>query len=243
VGQITGGKGTGAKAAIRLTLAITTIGLLLGASPAARAALGEYPPGPPFVGGGGGVSAGPGGIGGGGGVTVGLPGGGTVTGGGGFAITPVNGGGLAAGLGAELLINGLPLGTVIHVHAGDLIFLSGKGFKAFSAIHFWFESVPIDIGSTTADANGEFGINVRIPIGVTPGSHHIVAEGIDPLGSPLRVVFPVIVDPSNLAAGKNSSSGLTGLEAAALAAAAVLLFGLGVLLVLRLRKPTEIVDV
>ena len=82
------------------------------------------------------------------------------------------------------------------VAPGGTITFSGGGFASDSDVKITLFSDPVDLGSTTADASGNFSVEVAIPDGTPAGEHHLEASGLDPDGNPLVVSLSVTVTDS-----------------------------------------------
>lgn len=77
---------------------------------------------------------------------------------------------------------------------GDQITVSGSGFQAGSTVTFTLQPGGIVLGSTTADANGEFGpIVLTVPASLDAGSYTLVCSGLDVEGNPVTRNNPIQV--------------------------------------------------
>lgn len=94
---------------------------------------------------------------------------------------------------------------------GEPVTLSGDGFAPGSDITITFESTPVVVGTTRADATGRFTTQVRIPLDATPGMHTLRAIGVDPAGRP-RVLTTAIRVAGDVAqsTAAGSPGGVTG---------------------------------
>ena len=98
---------------------------------------------------------------------------------------------------------------------GERKVFKGGGFTPNATIGLEFQSAPVSLGTTTADASGNFRVTITIPTDATAGPHKLVARGPRPGGGTLEVSADVTV----AAAGALS---LTGTEIGALGGAGVL---------------------
>ncbi len=89
------------------------------------------------------------------------------------------------------------------VAPGDTITFSGGGFKGGSEITITVYSTPQVLGTTVADASGNFSVQVTLPSNLDPGAHRLEASGVDPSGSPLTVSLDFTV----VSAGQTSEAG------------------------------------
>ncbi|MDQ2728272.1 MAG: hypothetical protein M3Y91_10520 [Actinomycetota bacterium] len=80
-----------------------------------------------------------------------------------------------------------------QVRHGDLVTLSGSGFKANAPVTITFHSTPYLVGRTVADAAGSFFATVAVPSAATPGLHHFEATGMGESGVMITLVTPVDV--------------------------------------------------
>jgi hypothetical protein len=84
-------------------------------------------------------------------------------------------------------------GTTISVLRGGVVTLTGSGFLPGAKITITFHSKSVTVGSTRADAEGVFRIDVPVPTQAATGEHHFVATGMGPHGlidlvTPIRVM-------------------------------------------------------
>jgi hypothetical protein len=82
---------------------------------------------------------------------------------------------------------------------GDPVELSGTGFRSGTTITITFESTPVVLATTVADASGSFSETVRIPRGATPGEHTLRASGTAAGGGTRTVSAPFTVVGGGLA--------------------------------------------
>ena len=79
---------------------------------------------------------------------------------------------------------------------GSWVHIFAAGFEPGSQVVTRLESRPTVVAAAVADANGRVDIWARLPIDATPGSHHLVRDGMDPVGDistvskPFRIVGP-----------------------------------------------------
>jgi LPXTG-motif cell wall-anchored protein len=60
-------------------------------------------------------------------------------------------------------------------------------------------SEPQVLTSVVADASGNFTVTVTVPAGLAPGSHTLVASGVDTLGNARYTTLPVTVSAAGVA--------------------------------------------
>ena len=77
--------------------------------------------------------------------------------------------------------------------AGQEIVVSGQGFMGGSEVEIWLYSTPVQLATVNAADDGTFATTVRIPSGTTPGSHSIVAIGVDANEAPLQLEAEITV--------------------------------------------------
>ena len=93
------------------------------------------------------------------------------------------------------------------VRPGQAVTVTGHGFDDGSEIIVMLLSTPRELGRTTANADGDFTIDIRIPSDVT-GTHTIRAEGTAPDGSSRVLAIPITIE--NTAATGGASGGGSG---------------------------------
>jgi hypothetical protein len=84
-------------------------------------------------------------------------------------------------------------GTARQVRRGDLVTLSGSGFRANTPVTITFHSTPYLVGRTVANAAGVFSATVAVPTAAGPGLHHFEAAGMGVSGAMITLVTPVDV--------------------------------------------------
>jgi LPXTG-motif cell wall-anchored protein len=119
------------------------------------------------------------------------------------------------------------------VSPGASITFSGGGFASGSKITISVTPGPVVLGSTTADADGNFSVVVTLPTNISTGAHRLEATGVDLDGNPLTVSleFTVVAAGATAAVTPSGSLPYTGSDAGRIAlvgAAAVLVGGAGV---------------
>ena len=82
--------------------------------------------------------------------------------------------------------------TDVVVPGGTVIF-TGGGFAPNSNVTVTLFSDPIVLGTTTANAQGNFTFEAVIPDDLEPGEHRLEASGVDADGNPLVVVQAITV--------------------------------------------------
>jgi len=109
-----------------------------------------------------------------------------------------------------------------HPSVGGEVNVVASGFKPNSTVQVSIHSVPILLTTTTADANGNIDVTVKVPSDFTPGSaHQIVASGVSPSGAPVNDTVNITL------AGGGSSLPFTGADVLALGVGGVALLGVG----------------
>jgi hypothetical protein len=94
------------------------------------------------------------------------------------------------------------------VAPGGTVIFTGGGFAPNSTVTVTLHSDPIVLGTTTANAQGNFTFEAVIPDGLDPGEHRLEASGVDPAGNPLVVVQTInVVSPEVLGATQTETSG------------------------------------
>lgn len=101
---------------------------------------------------------------------------------------------------------------------GQPLTVSGDGWQPGSTVAIDFLSVPTRIGGATADASGEFAVEVDVPRGATPGAHTVRLSGTAPGRQPrvVNLAVTVVADDDDDADGgvsgstSGGSSGATG---------------------------------
>jgi hypothetical protein len=105
------------------------------------------------------------------------------------------------------------------VHPGEKKVFKGGGFAPNAPLGLEFQSAPVSLGTTTADASGNFRVTVTIPLDATAGAHKLVATGAKAGGGTLQVVADVTVQSTSIPLSLTGSEiGLLG--GAGIAAAA-----------------------
>ena len=56
-------------------------------------------------------------------------------------------------------------------------------------------SAPVDLGTSTANAEGVATLDTKLPLDIAVGAHRIEASGVDQFGAPLVLVFEVRIVP------------------------------------------------
>ncbi|MFI5494865.1 fibronectin type III domain-containing protein [Actinoplanes sp. NPDC051859] len=77
------------------------------------------------------------------------------------------------------------------------IVVIGTGFAPFSTAKVTIYSDPIELGTVTTDANGNFSVPVTVPASLAAGAHTFLAVGVDPNGASRKMALPVTVPPTN----------------------------------------------
>jgi hypothetical protein len=88
----------------------------------------------------------------------------------------------------------IPLVANSHVlHRGDLVRLSGTGFRPGTPIVITFHSSPEVVGRTHANSQGTFSATVAVPDRAAFGGHHFEAQGTNRAGRSTTLVAAVNV--------------------------------------------------
>ena len=116
---------------------------------------------------------------------------------------------------------------------GGTVTVSSDGWAPGSQVTITLDSVPVVLGTLTADANGHIQGTFTIPAGTALGAHTIVSSGTDPSGAPRTLSQALTVVP---AAGGPSLAFTGGSGSGRLAVAGVIAVLLGALLVGVARK-------
>lgn len=83
--------------------------------------------------------------------------------------------------------------AVDRVAPGAKVRIRAGGFEPGARITLTFESTPVVVATTTADAVGDIDVTVEVPEGAKPGEHHIKAKGAAPGGGVLVLAQGVTV--------------------------------------------------
>jgi hypothetical protein len=135
----------------------------------------------------------------------------------------------------------LPAGASSSVAPGATVTVSGSGYQPGSKVTVFVYSEPQLLTTTVADGSGNFTVTVTVPAGLAPGSHTLVAAGIDTLGNPryfnlaVTVTADGVAKPAVTGAAKLAVTGadVTGPAIGGLAALAL---GGGLIVVARRRR-------
>lgn len=123
---------------------------------------------------------------------------------------------------------------------GGALQVAGAGFLPHSTVTLVVYSTPTVLGTVVADATGAFTGTVALPAGLAPGTHTLVALGVDPAGDPRSLVSAVGVAGAAPAARAGGGPALadTGAEVTgpAVTGAAALVLGAALTLAGR-RRP------
>ncbi|MGC5169034.1 invasin domain 3-containing protein [Microbacterium sp. DT81.1] len=123
--------------------------------------------------------------------------------------------------------------------AGTTLVVFGTGFLPGEQVSGVLQSDPVDVGTKTADDDGDVSYAIVLPADLTPGTHTVTLTGAQ--SGPAVGTFQVVGAPPAPAGGTGSGSGAlpaTGAEPAVPASIALLLLLAGVVLVTaaRLRR-------
>jgi subtilisin-like proprotein convertase family protein len=83
----------------------------------------------------------------------------------------------------------LPISNLV---AGNLVVLSGDGFKPGSTVRVELHSTPVLLGTAIADGAGRFSFVAPLPIAQT-GNHEVVVLGVSATDESVRIAKPVAI--------------------------------------------------
>jgi PKD repeat protein len=83
---------------------------------------------------------------------------------------------------ADMTVQGLTAQGELGIPGSGLVVVGGT-FAANSVVSATLHSTPIDLGSVTADANGNATFNVKLPDDIAAGMHYIEMHGVDANGN------------------------------------------------------------
>nr|WP_269204660.1 fibronectin type III domain-containing protein [Motilibacter deserti] len=89
-------------------------------------------------------------------------------------------------------------GAITMATPGQQITVLGTGFAPYSTARVTVYSDPIDLGSTTTDAHGNFALPVTVPASLPAGGHTFIAAGVAPDGTIRTLKLPVTVPPTSV---------------------------------------------
>lgn len=99
-------------------------------------------------------------------------------------------------------------GVLTQVHPGQQITILGEGFLPYSSVTIILYSSPVVLGTAVADGAGAFVRKVSIPADLEPGSHNLVASGVDLAGATHLIRMPVTAKAAS--SGGSAGSGGAG---------------------------------
>jgi hyaluronoglucosaminidase len=82
---------------------------------------------------------------------------------------------------------------------GQTVNVNFNGFKPGSAVTLTFNSVPVVLGTFTANAQGVVRVSAQIPAGAAYGNHTIVASGIDRTGAAKTASISIAISATGTA--------------------------------------------
>jgi LPXTG-motif cell wall-anchored protein len=130
--------------------------------------------------------------------------------------------------------NSITLSSTSAAPGADVT-VTAKTFAAGATVTFTFNSTPIALGTSVADANGVATKTFKVPAGVAAGTHHVEASGLGTNGQILTQSAAITVTGGTSATvpktGANSTLPMAEMGVGALA--------LGGLLVLVARRRTK----
>jgi hypothetical protein len=131
-------------------------------------------------------------------------------------------------------------GKLSHVDPGQQITVVGTGFAPYSSVSIIFYSASIVLGTAVTDADGDFTKQVTVPSSLEPGSHNLVAAGVDSTGAVHMIRMLVTVKATSPAPGAGGQLPITGAPVLALAIWSGLISAVGVgLVVYAGRRPAR----
>ena len=86
----------------------------------------------------------------------------------------------------------LPPGPLLP---GMIFTAKAGGFKPFTAVEAFLQSVPVKVGEEMADADGNVSFQITIPADFPPGDHTLILVGQEPDGSERRLTAAIRIDP------------------------------------------------
>ena len=92
--------------------------------------------------------------------------------------------------------NAIACSAIPDFAPGQDVVCNAFTFGPGSSVRWTLFSAPVDLGTTTADANGVATLDVKIPLEAAPGSHRIEAVGVDRFGNALVLVFEIQLVPA-----------------------------------------------
>ena len=104
------------------------------------------------------------------------------------------------------------------VAPGDRITVRGSGYLPNSSVDVVLYSTSQVLGTVVADGTGAFTATVTVPSGLTDGTHHLVAAGVDGDGAPRYLVVEVTVTGGVAAAGPAGATALAAVSGSRAAA-------------------------
>ncbi|WP_285689328.1 fibronectin type III domain-containing protein [Actinoplanes sp. NBRC 103695] len=120
-------------------------------------------------------------------------------------------------------------GQLSQVDPGQRITVVGTGFAPYSSVSIIFYSESVVLGTAVTDADGDFTKEITVPSSLTPGSHNLVAAGVDSSGAVHMIRMLVTVEAASPGAGGQLP--VTGAPVLALAIWSGLITAIGVGLV------------
>lgn len=114
--------------------------------------------------------------------------------------------------------------------------LSGSGMEPGETVNLQVFSSPIELGTTQADASGNFTATVTLPSSLAAGQHTIVATG-ETSGTTASFAITVAASTTSATVPSNSTGlAFTGADIGALAGVGALAIALGGLFILSTRR-------
>jgi hypothetical protein len=96
------------------------------------------------------------------------------------------------------------------VEPGAVVQIGGSEFAPATPITLTLHSTPRDIGQVVTDADGQFAVNVHLPVDLEPGIHHIEAAGVDAWGQPAVTSVRFFLKETGANTSSSSSSNSVG---------------------------------
>jgi hypothetical protein len=117
-----------------------------------------------------------------------------------------------------------------HPAPGAIVTVSGTGFAIDSNVYVTLESQPLLLATVTANASGDFAVDVTIPASYS-GQHTLAATGTDPQGSERVLTSTIQVGAAS--SPKNAPAQSSDAFVLAIAAAGIVLLTGAIILVMR----------
>ena len=98
-------------------------------------------------------------------------------------------------------------GDLTNVHPGDILTISGSGLPAGTSLDTILHSVPTDLGTVVAAADGTFSQTATVPAGTEIGAHTVMVTASGPGIVPTTKQQPITVTVPPITSSGGGSSG------------------------------------